>query len=89
MVDRSIAVSRACRLALTRWAEQTARPSGVVVLREPRRGWSPSAVAEVVGGPLITVVDCIPAVARAVDRCAIGHCPTRFARQLGRLGAWL
>jgi hypothetical protein len=89
MVDRSIAVTRSCRLALGSWAEETTRPSGVVVVREARRGWSAPEVARLIGGPLVAVVDSTPAVACAVDRGAFERAPKRFAKQTRAIAEWL
>ncbi len=65
--DRSLLVTRACYLGLTRCRNLPLRPSGVVVVRDPGRAIASAEVAAVVGAPLVAEVAVDPAVARAVD----------------------
>lgn len=66
--DDSILVTRPCYLALRRTlSEQSPRPTGVVLIREPSRVLSADDVAEAVRAPVVAEIDVDPAVARTVD----------------------
>lgn len=63
----SVLVTRACYLALRRAARQGIDADGVVVLTEPGRSLTCGDVGEVLGLPVIGVVEADPAVSRALD----------------------
>jgi hypothetical protein len=63
---RSLLVTRACYLSLTR-ACRLPRPDGVVLVDEPGRSLTVADVARAVGAPVVARVDVDPAIARAVD----------------------
>jgi hypothetical protein len=63
---RSLLVTRACYLALTR-ACRLPRPDGVVLVAEPGRSLGVADVASAVGAPVVARVAVDPAIARAVD----------------------
>jgi hypothetical protein len=66
--DDSILVTRPCYLALRRaLSDQSPRPTGVVLVREPGRVLSTDDVAEAVRAPVVAEIDVDPAVARTVD----------------------
>ena len=66
--DESILVTRPCYLALRRTlSDQSPRPTGVVLVREPSRVLSADDVAEAVRAPVLAEIDVDPAVARTVD----------------------
>jgi hypothetical protein len=66
--DHSILVTRPCYLALRRTlSDQSPRPTGVVLVREPGRVLSADDVAAAVRAPVVAEIDVDPAVARAVD----------------------
>jgi hypothetical protein len=64
---RDLLVTRTCYLALRRACALTTRPSGVIVVSEPRRALQRSEVARSLGAPVVATVALDPAVARAVD----------------------
>jgi hypothetical protein len=63
---RSLLVTRACYLALTR-ACRLPRPDGVVLVEEPGRSLGAADVARAIGVPVVIRVAVDPAIARAVD----------------------
>lgn len=65
--DRSVLVTRLCRLAVRRAGLAPLRPSEVVVVREPGRHLTVADVESVVGAPVVADVAVDPALARAVD----------------------
>lgn len=64
---RSILVTRACYLALSRAGRAPVVPSGVVVVREPGRAFVDGDIAGAVGAPIVAELAADPAIARAVD----------------------
>lgn len=64
--DRSLLVMRPCYLAMRR-AVAAPRPSGVVLVNEVGRALSASDIEDVLGVPVVAVIDWDPAVAKAVD----------------------
>jgi hypothetical protein len=65
--DKAYLVTRPCYLALRRAVSTVARPTGIILLREPGRALGRSDVERIIGAPVITDVEIDPAVARAVD----------------------
>jgi MinD superfamily P-loop ATPase len=66
--DHSILVTRPCYLALRRTlSDQSPRPTGVVLVREPGRVLSAQDVVAAVRAPVVAEIEIDPAVARAVD----------------------
>ncbi|HVF32525.1 MAG TPA: hypothetical protein VM933_05770 [Acidimicrobiales bacterium] len=63
----SLLVIRPCYLALRRALSAPARPSGVVVVDEPKRSLDATDIEEVLGVPVQAVVPWAPEIARAVD----------------------
>jgi hypothetical protein len=63
---RSLLVTRACYLALSR-ASRLPRPDGVVLVAERGRSLTAADVARAIGAPVVARVDVDPAIARAVD----------------------
>jgi hypothetical protein len=63
----SYLVTRACYLALRRAAALSARPDGIVLVREHGRGLDRHDVRDILHAPIIAELDHDPAVARAVD----------------------
>lgn len=64
---RSILVTRACYLALSRLAATPVLPSGVIVLREPGRSLGVTDVEAAARAPVVAELEVDPAVARSVD----------------------
>ncbi len=80
---RAILVTRPCYLALRRAELAPTVPSGVVVLREPRRSLGAADVAEAVGAPVLAQIDVDPTIARAVDAgLLLSPSPRRLAPAL-------
>ena len=83
----SLFVTRACYLSLRRAMRVGVDADGVVLLAEPGRSLGRRDVAEVLGLPVIGVVEADPAVARAVDAgTLVRRIPTTLARGLRRAG---
>lgn len=83
----SLFVTRACYLALRRARSIGVDADGVVVLDEPGRALGPRDVSEVLGLPVLGVVEADPAVARAVDSGTIARrIPPTLSRGLHRAG---
>ena len=81
---RSVLVTRACYLALSRAARSPVVPSGVVVVREPGRAFADDDIADAIGAPIVGDVAADPAVARAVDAgLLLSRVPGRTHRALG------
>jgi hypothetical protein len=79
----SLLVLRPCYLAQRRAAAFPLRPSGVVLVDEPRRSITAADVESVLGVPVRSVVALDPEVARAVDIGNHGtHVPPRLQRAL-------
>jgi hypothetical protein len=70
--DRSLLVLRPCYLALRRAVASTLRPSGVVLVHEPRRALRRADVEAVLGVPVVAQVEVDPDVARVVDAGLLG-----------------
>ena len=68
----SLLVVRPCYLALRRATAMSFRPSGVVVVNERGRALEPSDVEEILGVPVVAVVDHDVAIGRAVDAGLLG-----------------
>jgi hypothetical protein len=87
-VDRAYLVTRACYLALRRALEQTCRPSGVVVVCEPRRALGASDIERTLGAPIVTRIELDPAVARAVDAGLLAaRLPSGLRREVRAMAA--
>jgi hypothetical protein len=69
---RSLLVLRPCYLALRRAVASPLRPSGVVLVHEPRRALRRTDVEAVLGVPVVAQVDVDPEVARVVDAGLLG-----------------
>ena len=84
--ERTLLITRACPMALRHLAVLPVMPSGVVVVREPRRTVTWSDVGDVTGAPVVAELDIDPAVAAAVDAgLANRTLPRAFLRVLGSL----
>jgi MinD-like ATPase involved in chromosome partitioning or flagellar assembly len=70
--ERSLLVLRPCYLALRRAVASPIRPSGVVLVREPRRALRRADVEAVLGAPVVAQVELDPEVARVVDAGLLG-----------------
>jgi hypothetical protein len=64
---RSILVTRACYLALSRTVEAPVTPSGVLVVRDPQRALAAADIEAAVGAPVIAEITVDPSISRAVD----------------------
>ena len=83
----SLFVTRACYLALRRALRVGVDADGVVLLAEPGRALGRRDVADLLGLPVVGVVEADPAVARAVDAGTLGRrVPPTLARGLRRAG---
>jgi hypothetical protein len=81
----SLLVLRPCYLAVRRAVAAPIRPSGVVLVREPRRALTRRDVEEVLGVPVRAEVPLDPAVARCVDAGLVGgRVPRALERALRR-----
>lgn len=81
----SLLVLRPCYLAVRRALAAPIRPSGVVLVREPRRALTRRDVEEVLGVPVRAEVPLDPAVARCVDAGLVGgRVPRVLERALRR-----
>lgn len=80
----SILVTRACFVALRRCVQLEARPTSVVLVREPGRALGARDVELAVGAPVVAVVPYDPEVWRSVDA---GLLTARLPRSLRRLQA--
>jgi hypothetical protein len=69
---RSLLVLRPCYLALRRAVASPLRPTGVVLVREPRRALRRADVEAVLGAPVVAQVELDPDVARVVDAGLLG-----------------
>ncbi|MFV2038651.1 MAG: hypothetical protein ACC660_00240 [Acidimicrobiales bacterium] len=78
---RSVLVTRACYIALTRAQRAPLAPSGIIVVTEPGRALGISDIEASVGAPVIAKVAYDMAVARAVDS---GLLTSRYPRGLRR-----
>lgn len=81
LASRSVAVTRACYLALRR-ASTDRRPDHLVLVREPGRALTAADIASSVGRPVGATVAWDPAVARSVDA---GTIASRLPRPLRSL----
>ncbi|WP_436794525.1 hypothetical protein [Actinospongicola halichondriae] len=79
--ERSILVTRACYLAVRRFASVDLAPTEIALVREPQRALGPDDMAEAIGAPVRTRVSIDPGVARAVDS---GLLASRMPRALVR-----
>lgn len=83
----SLFVTRACYLSLRRARATGVDADGVVLLDEPGRALGARDVSEVLGLPVIGVVDADPEVARAVDAGTLSRrIPRTLSRGLRRAG---
>lgn len=82
----SLLVIRPCYLALRRATAAGLRPSGVVVIREPERSLGASDIEDVLGVPVVAVVDYDARVSRAVDSGRfVDRVPVSLRRALRRV----
>ncbi len=65
--DRTIAVTRACYVALIKAARAGFAPDGVVAVRESNRSLGPSDIERSFNAPIVATVDHEPEIARLVD----------------------
>jgi hypothetical protein len=79
--DTSLLVIRPCYLALRRATTLTARPTGIILVREPGRALGRREVEDVTGVRVLAEVDVEPSIARAVDA---GLLASRLPRGLSR-----
>lgn len=80
---RSILVTRACYLALSRLRGLDLAPTEVALVEEAQRALGPDEVALAAGAPVRTRVDVHPAIARAVDAGLLrARLPRRLAGAL-------
>jgi cellulose biosynthesis protein BcsQ len=79
--DRSILVTRACYLAISRAAGERC-PDGIVVVREPGRALRAGDIEAALGSPVVATVPWDPAVARAVDAGLLARRLPRALRPL-------
>jgi hypothetical protein len=68
----SLLVVRPCYLALRRAVAMSFRPSGVVVVHEEGRALEPDDIGDVLGVPVVAVVQHDPAIGRVVDAGLLG-----------------
>ncbi len=81
----SLFVTRACYLSLRRAMSVGIDADGIVLLEEPGRSLNRRDVAEVLGIPVVGVVESDPSVARAVDSGTLARrIPPALARGLRR-----
>lgn len=81
----SLLVVRPCYLALRRAVAMSFRPSGVVVVNESGRALEAADIEEIVGVPVVAVVQHDPAVGRAVDAGLLGaRLPAALEKALRR-----
>jgi hypothetical protein len=81
----SLLVVRPCYLGLRRATTTSFRPSGVVVVNERGRALEPADIEDVLGVPVVAVVDHDVAVGRAVDAGLLGtRVPAALRRALRR-----
>ncbi len=81
--DHALLVTRACYVAMQRAVRMTARPSGIVLVRERERALRPSDVERAIGVPIVAVVELDPAVARMADAGMLaGRMPRAFGHSL-------
>jgi MinD-like ATPase involved in chromosome partitioning or flagellar assembly len=80
---RTLLVTRACYLALTKAAALRCRPDGVVLVVEPWRSLGPFDVEHTIGSPVVARVSHDPSVPRAVDAGLLrGPLPRLLRREL-------
>lgn len=79
--EPSLLVTRSCYLAIRRAQALPVQPSGIVLVREAGRSLDRHVVSQVVGAPVVALIDHDPAVARAVDA---GRIVRRAPRPLSR-----
>lgn len=83
----SLFVTRPCYLSLSRARAARVRADGVVVVRESGRVLEARAVGEVLGLPVVGVIEVDPSVARAVDAGTFARrVPARVSRGLRHAG---
>lgn len=81
----SLLVVRPCYLGLRRATATSFRPSGIVVVNERGRSLEPADVEDIVGAPVVAVVEQDVAVGRAVDAGLLGaRIPSALRRALRR-----
>jgi MinD-like ATPase involved in chromosome partitioning or flagellar assembly len=81
----SLLVVRPCYLALRRAVAMSFRPSGVVVVNEQARALAPDDIEEILGVPVVAVVQHDPSIGRAVDAGLLGsRIPAALAKALRR-----
>ncbi len=68
----SLLVLRPCYLALRRALAAPARPSGIVIVEEPKRSLDAADIEDVLGVPVQAIVPWDPAIARCVDAGLLG-----------------
>lgn len=79
-------VTRPCYLAMRRVQGVGVRPTGVILVQEPGRSLDRFVVADVVGAPVLALIDHDPAVARAVDAgLLLSRSPRPLRRQVRSL----
>lgn len=85
--ERSYLVVRPCYLALRRAAALNLRKDGVILVSEPGRSLSADDVGEVLGAPVVAIVELDPATARAVDAGRVSHRSFKIPRSIEKLAA--
>jgi hypothetical protein len=85
---RSLLVVRPCAMTLHRAQKASVQPSGLVLVDEPGRTFTPKDVEAAVGAPVLARVRTTDAVARTVDAGLLGdHVPRTLARDLHHLAS--
>jgi hypothetical protein len=80
---RSLLVTRACYLSITRAAALVVRPDGVVLVAEPWRTLRPFDIERAIGAPVVARVSHDPSIPRAVDAGLLrARVPRLLAREL-------
>lgn len=83
----SLFVTRACYMAIRRAKALGVSADGMILMDEPGRALNARDVSEVLGLPLVGVVEADPEVARAVDSgTLVRRIPASLARGLRRAG---
>ena len=64
---QALLVVRGCYVGIRRAIRSAARPSGLVLIREPGRALGADDVSAALGAPVVARIELDPAIARAVD----------------------
>lgn len=87
MCGSSLFVTRACYMAMRRAKALKVRADGVIFMDEPGRALNARDVSEILGLPVVGVVEADPEVTRAVDSgTLVRRIPASLSRGLRRAG---